>query len=50
MFGLTFGMVLGFAAGTVAALPSQAELLKEAKITKAEGRTNRAGGGFTQGC
>jgi uncharacterized membrane protein YkoI len=36
MFGLTFGMVLGFAATTFATQPSQAELMKEAEITKAE--------------
>ncbi|MEY2608929.1 MAG: hypothetical protein QOH31_6826 [Verrucomicrobiota bacterium] len=34
MFGLNFGMVLGFAAVTFAAQPSQAELMKQAKITK----------------
>jgi hypothetical protein len=35
MFGLTFGMVLGFAAASFAQ-PSEAELMKQAKITKAE--------------
>src|SRR5437660_12406394 len=33
---LTVGMVLGFAAATFAAEPSEAELMKQAKITKAE--------------
>ena len=36
MFSLTFGIVLGFAAATFAAQPSEAELVKQAKITKAE--------------
>ena len=36
MFSLTFGIVLGFAAATFAAQPSEAELMKQAKITKAE--------------
>ena len=36
MFVLTFGIVLGFAAATFAAQPSEAELVKQAKITKAE--------------
>src|ERR1700686_1068475 len=37
MFGLTLGMVLGFvAAAAFAAEPSQAKLMKQAKITKAE--------------
>ena len=34
MFGHTFGMVFGFAAGTVAALSSQAELLKERRLQR----------------
>ena len=33
---LTVGMVFGFAAATFAAQPSEAELMKQAKITKAE--------------
>src|SRR5207249_11335606 len=36
MFNLTFGIVLGFAAATFAAQPSEAEVMKQAKITKAE--------------
>jgi uncharacterized membrane protein YkoI len=36
MFNLTLGMVLGFAAATFAAQPSEAELMKQAKTTKAE--------------
>ena len=36
MFGLTVGMVLGFVAATFAAAPSEAELTKQAKITKTE--------------
>ena len=36
MFSLTFGIVLGFAAATFATQPSEAELMKQAKITKAE--------------
>jgi hypothetical protein len=36
MFGVTLGMVLGFAAPTFSAQPSEAELIKQAKITKAE--------------
>ena len=37
MFSLALGMVLGFAAAaTFAAQPSEAELVKRAKITKAE--------------
>ena len=36
MFGLTLGTVLGFAAAAFAAEPSEAELMKQAKITKAE--------------
>ena len=36
MFSLTLGMVLGFVAVTFAAQPSEAELMKQAKITKAE--------------
>jgi len=36
MFTLTFGIVLGFAAATFAAQPSEAELMKRAKITKAQ--------------
>jgi hypothetical protein len=36
MFSLTFGIVLGFAAATFAAQPSEADLMKQAKITKAE--------------
>ena len=37
MFSLTVGMVLGFAAAaSFAADPSEAELMKQAKITKAE--------------
>jgi hypothetical protein len=37
MFSLTVGMVLGFAAAVAfAAEPSEAELMKQAKITKAE--------------
>jgi hypothetical protein len=37
VFGLTIGMVLGFAAAaSFAADPSEAELMKQAKITKAE--------------
>jgi hypothetical protein len=37
MFGLTLGMVLGFAAAAAfAAEPSEAELMKQAKITKTE--------------
>jgi hypothetical protein len=36
IFSFTFGIVLGFAAATFAAQPSEAELMKQAKITKAE--------------
>ena len=36
MFSLVLGMVLGFAAAILAAQPSEAELIKQAKITKAE--------------
>jgi hypothetical protein len=36
MLSLTFGIVLGFAAATFAGQPSEAELMKQAKITKAE--------------
>ena len=37
MFSLTFGIVIGFAlAAAFAAEPSEAELMKQAKITKAE--------------
>ena len=36
LFALTLGIVLGFAAATFAAKPSEAELMKQAKITKAE--------------
>jgi hypothetical protein len=36
IFGLTFGMVLGFAAASFATQPSEAELMKQAKITKTE--------------
>jgi uncharacterized membrane protein YkoI len=36
LFALTFGMVLGFAATMIGAQPSEAELMKQAKITKAE--------------
>jgi hypothetical protein len=36
MFSLTIAMVLGFVAVTFAAQPSEAELVKQAKITKAE--------------
>jgi uncharacterized membrane protein YkoI len=36
MFGLTLAIVLGFAAAIFAAQPSEAELMKQAKITKAE--------------
>ena len=37
MFGLTLGTVLGFAAAAAfAAEPSEAELMKQAKITKTE--------------
>jgi predicted small secreted protein len=36
MFGLTLGMALGFAAAAFAAEPSEAELMKQAKITKTE--------------
>jgi len=36
MFSLTFAMVLGFAAAVSAAEPSEAELIKQAKMTKAE--------------
>jgi len=36
MFSLVLGMVLGFAAAILAAQPSAAELIKQAKITKAE--------------
>jgi hypothetical protein len=36
MFSLTLGIVFGFAAAIFAAQPSEAELMKEAKITKAE--------------
>ena len=36
MFSLALGMVLGFAAAAFAAQPSEAELMKRAKITKAE--------------
>ena len=36
MFSLTLGMVLGFAAAIFAAQPSEAELIKQAKITKTE--------------
>ena len=37
MFGLTFAMVLGFAAATAsAAEPSEAELTKQAKVAKAD--------------
>jgi uncharacterized membrane protein YkoI len=35
-FSLTIGIVLGFAAANFAAQPSEAELIKQAKITKAE--------------
>jgi uncharacterized membrane protein YkoI len=35
MFSLTLGMVLGFVAVTFAAQPSEAELMKQAQITKA---------------
>jgi uncharacterized membrane protein YkoI len=33
-FSLAFGIALGFAAATFAAQPSEAELMKQAKITK----------------
>src|ERR1700736_1310061 len=36
LFALTFGMVLGFAATMIGAQPSEVELMKQAKITKAE--------------
>jgi hypothetical protein len=36
MFSLTLGIVFGFAAAIFAAQPSEAELMKQAKITKAE--------------
>lgn len=36
IFGVALGMVLGFAAAAFAAQPSEAELMKQAKITKAE--------------
>jgi len=36
MFALTVGMVLGFVAATFASGPSEAELTKQAKITKTE--------------
>jgi uncharacterized membrane protein YkoI len=36
MLSLTLGMVLGFAGANFAAQPSEAELMKQAKITKAE--------------
>jgi uncharacterized membrane protein YkoI len=36
MFSLTLGLVLGFAAPTFSAQLSEAELMKQAKITKAE--------------
>jgi uncharacterized membrane protein YkoI len=36
MFGVALGMVLGFAAAAFAAQPIEAELMKQAKITKAE--------------
>ncbi len=36
MFSLMLGMVLGFVAVTFAAQPSETELMKQAKITKAE--------------
>lgn len=36
MFSLTLGIVLGFVAAAFAAQPTEAELMKEAKITKAE--------------
>ena len=36
MFSLTLGMVLGLAVAAFAAEPSEAELVKRAKITKAE--------------
>jgi uncharacterized membrane protein YkoI len=36
MFSLTLGIVLGFAAAIFAAQPSEAELMKQAKITKTE--------------
>lgn len=36
MFSLTFAIVLGFAAAVSAAEPSEAELIKQAKMTKAE--------------
>jgi hypothetical protein len=37
MFSLTFGLVVGFVAATAfAADPSEAELIKQAKITKAQ--------------
>jgi len=36
MFSLTLGMVVGFVAAAFAAQPNGAELMKQAKITKAE--------------
>ena len=36
MLSLTFGIVLGFAAASFATQPSEAELMKQAKITKAQ--------------
>ena len=36
MFSLTLGMVLGFVAVTFAAEPNEAELMKQAQITKTE--------------
>jgi uncharacterized membrane protein YkoI len=36
MFSLTLGMVLGFSAAAFASQPTEAELMKQAKITKAD--------------
>ncbi len=36
MFGLALGMLLGFAVAASAGQPSEADLMKRAKITKAE--------------